>query len=102
MSFPRTGVMICSICWLSTVSSAADVDAGATDSVARLLGRAESNDAATRDTALAELGSDIKSGRLAAAPAGQIVDRALAVQADMSQEWATGWGDLIEIAHSTN
>ena len=59
-----------------------------------------SSDVPTRDAAVAEFDKRLKTDAVAAGPAAEVVDWALAMQADQTVAWDKSWGGLVEAAHA--
>ena len=59
-----------------------------------------SGDAAARDAAVAELAKRLKADALSPGAAANVVEWALAMQADRDQQWDVRWGRLVESARA--
>jgi hypothetical protein len=64
-----------------------------------LIHRIDSADTVARDEAVAELDLRIIAGNVSSARALDLVDRILALQADLKKTWVENWGTLVEDAH---
>lgn len=86
--------------WLGAAAwlSAAGVDYQQYKPVSWLMRETASRDAETVTAALAELTRRLQTGRLPDKQIGELIDRALAHQADRSGPWAPDWGKFVEQA----
>ena len=64
-----------------------------------LLNDASASDPVARDEAFTELTLRFRGGRLSDTRLEQVVDRALALQADRRRTWLPRWGDFVEEAY---
>ena len=62
-----------------------------------LVRKAKGNDAKVRDAALGEMLRRIRVGQMREGHLQVVVDEAIAAQGDLKREWATGWGDIVEL-----